>query len=194
MNRVFFKALGIIVGVAAIIVGLVFAFDTSTQYIGSSIEFGGDFYTEQYNVSRRVGEAVNDTYVAIRQGFGWLFILGGAFTVAFFGAMNVSDEITVVPTPTYTPRTAPTPTPAPTPTAAAPSAPAAPVAPVSSIPTWKRIEMEREAGAKAVPAAPAEPTADSWLCECGRSNAHYVSSCACGKSKREAIIVYASKE
>ena len=190
MDRTFFKALGIIVGIVAFCAGLFFVFDTGTQYIGSSIEFGGDFYTEQYNVTRRVGEAVNDTYVAIRQGFGWLFILGGAFTVAFFGAMKVSDEPTVASAPVYTPRT----TPAPTPTASAPAAKPVSAAPVSGLPAWKRIEMEREAAKNAASAAPAEPAADSWLCECGRSNAHYVSSCACGKSKREAIIVYASKE
>lgn len=25
----------------------------------------------------------------------------------------------------------------------------------------------------------------SWICTCGRRNAHYISSCACGKSKRD---------
>lgn len=32
-----------------------------------------------------------------------------------------------------------------------------------------------------------EAPADSWQCSCGRKNANYITSCVCGKSKRDAI-------
>ena len=32
----------------------------------------------------------------------------------------------------------------------------------------------------------APPPQGSWVCSCGRVNANYVSSCSCGKSKRDA--------
>ena len=31
------------------------------------------------------------------------------------------------------------------------------------------------------------PGPDSWLCSCGQVNANYVSSCSCGKSKRDVV-------
>ena len=34
---------------------------------------------------------------------------------------------------------------------------------------------------------PSAPPSGSWQCDCGRVNANYVSSCSCGKSKRDAV-------
>ena len=33
----------------------------------------------------------------------------------------------------------------------------------------------------------APPPKGNWACSCGRINANYVSSCSCGKSKRDAV-------
>lgn len=61
------------------------------------------------------------------------------------------------------------------------------------------VSSSSESGGKKEAAAPvirssqsidqaysSSPTAAHWKCACGRSNAQYVSTCACGKNKRDA--------
>lgn len=77
------SVIGIIVGIIIIIIGFTVQ-DTSTYSIGKSIEFGADFYTEIYDVTKEAGtairSAINDLIVAI----SWLIISLGAIDICFF--------------------------------------------------------------------------------------------------------------
>ena len=82
--------IGLIVGVAAILVGLVYLFQEPVAMGNSSnrdIAFGADFYTEIYDVTNRV---LNRTYYILRllerlqQGMGFAFLFFGLLDAAFF--------------------------------------------------------------------------------------------------------------
>lgn len=91
--------LGIIIGVVAIVIGIVFLkrqfYDVSE--IGK-ITFGADFYTEMYDVGRRIYNLlghINDFIEYVKSGFGFSFILFGALDIILFGRKiteNIADE------------------------------------------------------------------------------------------------------
>ena len=81
---------GILVGVAAIVIGFCFLqrkfYDP--QYL-DSIKFGADFYTEIYNANRRIHALlgnINDLIEYVKKGFGITFILAGAIDICVFGS------------------------------------------------------------------------------------------------------------
>ena len=81
--------LGMLVGVAAIIVGIVFL---QREFYGASmlddIAFGGDFYTEIYNAARRIHGLLthlNDFIEFVKRGFAWTFIFFGCVDICVFG-------------------------------------------------------------------------------------------------------------
>lgn len=92
-----FCLLGMIIGLAAIIVGIVVA---SHEYSGysdyqylSDAEFGADFYTYIYDAARYAGNNTKAIVSGVRSlhevcatAFGWMFILGGLLTVCVFGS------------------------------------------------------------------------------------------------------------
>jgi len=81
---------GMLVGVAAIIIGIWFLdrqFYDVTEL--DTISFGGDFYTEIYNASRRIHGVlghINDFIEYVKKGFGFTFILGGIVDICVFGS------------------------------------------------------------------------------------------------------------
>ncbi len=82
--------LGMLVGAAAIVVGILFL---EQQYYSSSsldsITFGADFYTEIYNASRRIYSRlglINDVIEYVRSAFGWMFIFFGLVDICVFGS------------------------------------------------------------------------------------------------------------
>ena len=104
-KRNVFNLLGIVISVAAIVVGFIVIASPAKSYSASSVDhvaFGGDFYTEEYAATRA---AVSNTAVTannIRELGGKLalyagltFIFGGAFAGVSF-AKQFFDEKAVL--------------------------------------------------------------------------------------------------
>ena len=49
------------------------------------------------------------------------------------------------------------------------------------------LEQLLQAYADEMPQPPPRPNLPNWHCSCGRENQHYVSTCVCGKNKRDMI-------
>lgn len=88
---------GMLAGVAAIIIGIWFLdreFGAVIQL--DDLSFGGDFYTEIYNASRRIFALLghlNDFIEYVKKGFGFTFILGGVVDVCVFGSkLNIAKK------------------------------------------------------------------------------------------------------
>ena len=121
-NKRIVNTIGIIVGVVIIIIGFCVqgtkintdSYLLGSQTIGKSIEFGGDFYTEIYDVTKDVGQAVNSAKLSIGaainnaqanignaiksacKAIGWLIVTIGAFDICYFAKnMFDSDNISV---------------------------------------------------------------------------------------------------
>lgn len=75
--------IGIIVGVVIIVIGFSLQ-DTYNYSIGKSIEFGADFYTEMYAVTKDVGRAINSAINDLICAISWLIISLGAIDICFF--------------------------------------------------------------------------------------------------------------
>lgn len=92
------SVIGILVGAFIIFIGLTMVSGgyswTSTETIGEPIQFGADFYTEIYSVTKDVGNAVNNVVEAtnslgsvmsdVAYGIGWLIVSLGAIDVCAF--------------------------------------------------------------------------------------------------------------
>lgn len=85
-----FDLIGVLVGAAAIIVGLVFIFGSGTEMGSSSnrsITFGADFYTEMYSVANGI---YNREYFLIKavehlgRGMGFAFLFFGVIDILVF--------------------------------------------------------------------------------------------------------------
>lgn len=166
MGKKITSIIGIILGIAIIIIGFcVMGPDTST--IGNPfIEFGADFYTEIYDVTRDVGNAVQRNYTNICNAIGWLIVAIGLFDIAYFvckissGEDNGTNSTYNVAPAIATPSASPV----------APSA--SPAAPASTF--FVPQNDVRSAGA------------DEWKCTCGKIHRNFESSCICGMTKQEA--------
>ena len=103
---------GMAVGIAAILVGLVFLFgfkdeifygSASSSYGGTTrlgtAAFGADFYTDIYKSTTFAGNAVKGVYELLSTCFGVLFILLGAVDLCAFGSRltAVKGEEAAVP-------------------------------------------------------------------------------------------------
>ena len=94
MNKKTASSIGIILGIAIIIVGFCvqgISIEIYHRSIGRDIAFGADFYTEMYDVTRDVGYAVNGTKTAIAEAaegvcdaIGWLIVAIGLVDIAYF--------------------------------------------------------------------------------------------------------------
>ena len=183
MNKKIASIIGIVLGVAIIIVGFCVqgvSVDVSSSSIGRYITFGADFYTEMYAVTQEVGEAVNSANknihgaVNIAQrnicgavesvcgAIGWLIVAIGLFDIAYFvckmascGENYSGNNYNAAPTTasTYTTQSQATPT-----SYSAPS-----------------IIKPKESA-----------SVDEWKCTCGRIHKNYEASCVCGVTKFEA--------
>ena len=165
--------IGIVLGIAIIIIGVCvqgISVDAGGADVGSSyMQFGADFYTEIYDVTRDVGIAVNRAQTnicgaveSVCDAIGWLIIVIGLFDIAYFVCKMAScgdnysgNNYNAAPTTasTYTTQSQATPT-----SYSAPSI----------------IE----------PASTAN--VDEWKCTCGKIHKNYEMSCACGVTKAEA--------
>ena len=75
--------IGIVIGVIIIIIGFSLQ-NTSSYAIGKPIAFGGDFYTEMYDVTKDVGRAINNAINDLIYAISWLIISLGAIDICFF--------------------------------------------------------------------------------------------------------------
>ena len=75
--------IGIVIGVIIIIIGFSLQ-NTSSYAIGKPIAFGGDFYTEMYDVTKDVGRAINNEINDLIYAISWLIISLGAIDICFF--------------------------------------------------------------------------------------------------------------
>ena len=75
--------IGMIVGAIIIIIGFLLQ-NTSLYSIGEFITFGADFYTEMYEVTIEVGEAINKAINDLICAVSWLIISLGAIDICFF--------------------------------------------------------------------------------------------------------------
>ena len=175
MNKKIASIIGIVLGVAIIIVGFCVqgvSVDVSSSSIGRYITFGADFYTEMYDVTRDVGFAINgakhsiaDAAESVCNAIGWLIVAIGLFDIAYFVCKMVSDEkdvsnntYGVVPSIT-TPTTPTTPT----------------------------VSSSMQSGAHPTTQDSARSAGvGEWKCTCGAIHKDYESSCACGVTKYEA--------
>lgn len=161
------SVIGIILGIAIIIVGFGvqgISVDSSSNSVGSSyMKFGADFYTEIYDVTKDVGDAVNNAQKNICNALekvcdaiGWLIVVIGLFTSAYFSYKMLSCEESHVEN-IHSDKS------------------------IDVVPTY--MVQNRETSASSVEPATSQ-VPEGWTCICGRVNASYVSSCACGASKR----------
>ena len=94
MNKKIASIIGGLFGIVIIIIGFCvmgISVETYGVTIGSDIKFGGDFYTEMYDVTRDVGRAINSTRVTlvnavegVCDAIGWLIVAIGLVDVAYF--------------------------------------------------------------------------------------------------------------
>ena len=78
------SVIGIIIGIAVIILGIVITSSARVYRVGKNIRFGTDFYTEIYDVTQQVGEAVYYVSASLEGAIGWLLIAIGAIDVSVF--------------------------------------------------------------------------------------------------------------
>lgn len=81
-------AVGIAVGLVIIVIGIN-CVNTYvwTEPVGDYIQFGADFYTEMYSVTREVGSAINnntDGLAKVCEAIGWLIVSIGLIDVIAF--------------------------------------------------------------------------------------------------------------
>ena len=92
-------SIGMFVGLAAVIVGIIFVASSvggpRYGFGGTGYTFGADFYTEIYRVALDIEYNTNEiangiTFLRdhVRQGFGALFILGGLVCICAFGSKS----------------------------------------------------------------------------------------------------------
>ena len=84
MGKKVASIIGIVLGIAIIIVGFC-VMNPDTYTVGDPfMKFGGDFYTEMYDVTREVGREVQRAYENICNAIGWLIVAIGLFDIAYF--------------------------------------------------------------------------------------------------------------
>lgn len=92
-----FSVLGIIVGVAAVIFGIV-VFVTNTYLpTPSDTSFGGDFYTYSYRATRYVSENLSSIGKMLKLALGFILITFGLTDIAYFG-VKLNEKPVVVQT------------------------------------------------------------------------------------------------
>ena len=81
--------LGILCGVATIIIGAKLTGENCGRWQDTSISFGADFYTYSYEASAQA--ACNVLYMAriLRSGLSYLLMTLGAFEALYFGNLTV---------------------------------------------------------------------------------------------------------
>ena len=89
MDKKTASIIGIVVGIAIIIIGICVMNPETFQIgernsLGLPIEFGADFYTEMYGVTLDVGGAVQQAYKNICNAIGWLIVAIGLVDIAYF--------------------------------------------------------------------------------------------------------------
>ena len=91
MSKKFVSIIGIIVGLAIVIIGFSLQ-DTRNYTIGKSLEFGADFYTEIYDVTQDVGRAINNAINDLICAVSWLIISLGAIDICYFSYKLVKSS------------------------------------------------------------------------------------------------------
>ena len=92
MGKKVASIIGIVLGIAIIIIG-VSVMNPEIYTVGDPImKFGADFYTEIYDVTREVGGAVQRAYKNICNAIGWLIVAIGLVDIAYFICKMASSE------------------------------------------------------------------------------------------------------
>ena len=90
MDKKTASIIGIVVGIAIIIIGIcVMNPETillgKRDSLGSLLgQYGADFYTDIYHMTYEVGFMVQKAYVNICNAIGWLIVVFGLFDIAYF--------------------------------------------------------------------------------------------------------------
>ena len=86
----FWNICGLLTGVAAIFVGIsLLKQEFYTVATLDELKFGADFYTEMYDVTRRIHALltnINDLIEYVKTGFGYLFVFGGIIDICVFAS------------------------------------------------------------------------------------------------------------
>ena len=98
---------GLVIGIVAIILGITFAGYSDGMYgTRQGIQFGGDFYTEIYDMVEQTRFSVMTVGHAISQlvnAIGWAFILAGLLDVVVFAKKLLPEFVKVNAAPTAAP-------------------------------------------------------------------------------------------
>ena len=96
---------GMAVGIAAMVIGLVFLFGFKDEtFYGSTVRlgtavYGADFYTDIYKSTTFAANALKDIYEMLSTCFGVLFLLLGAIDLCAFGSrLQPKQKAAAVPT------------------------------------------------------------------------------------------------
>ena len=190
---------GIVVGIVVIIVGINLL-TIGSSLVGEYIRFGGDFFTEMYNLTRDVGYAINRAADNICAALGWILIALGATMGLMFGykligcaeeqkPKNANDGFSQEPMSTTASQEVRTTTSVKEPgywTCICGNVNKDYVGTCGCGCTREAAKAEEE-DAKRKIVAEAGPTENGWRCFCGAENPNYVGTCACGVSKRDVL-------
>lgn len=102
MNKIF-NIIGMLIGVVIILLGILFVNDCSLlSYNGSETShytFGGDYYTEQYNVTENVADNVlalgnyfENVFEDFAETIGIFIALFGGVVFCYFGSKLVEEQ------------------------------------------------------------------------------------------------------
>lgn len=88
-----FNLIGLILGIAIIIVGIYFLAAPAASYMVSYCAFGADFYTEQYAATRAAANNLHELGGMLAQYAGFAFIFAGAIVSLEYGKKYLCSNV-----------------------------------------------------------------------------------------------------
>ena len=99
-----FRAVGMILGIVVVVLGLYLAFGFGESYHGSSTysySFGADYYTEQYQATENaadnilaIGEYIDSLVSFVLKAAGLIIAAFGGIITSYFGCKKTDAQIT----------------------------------------------------------------------------------------------------
>lgn len=92
-----FLVVGMLVGVLAIILGVIILVQENASMVSTSTSFGADYYTESYKAMAYTVRNIYYLYDLVSKGLGFLLIVFGFSDICYFGsnvaslAKNIED-------------------------------------------------------------------------------------------------------
>lgn len=81
--------IGVICGIAAIIMGICILKMDCGNWQDSTVSFGGDFYTYSYKATAKTANNVLELTSILQSGFAYLLIILGTFESLYFGNLAI---------------------------------------------------------------------------------------------------------